>query len=127
MRYLTLAIFILIGYKAPPPSRFKRVYPLISYTHLGPLSIKLQVWLHKRGVFIHNPIRDECTPGFECCSPECRQITIARRLMKSLDKQARSHKPNDGLTDKQREFSEKTGIPARDVSEITKHYGSNPS
>lgn len=30
-------------------------------------SHELQGWLYKRGIYWHNWIIDECTPGFECC------------------------------------------------------------
>ncbi len=35
---------------------------------LDRISLRLQKFLHKRGIAVHNPIRGECTIDFMCCS-----------------------------------------------------------
>ena len=52
-------------------------------------SHELQSWLYKRGIYWHNWIIDECTPGFECCMhkvPE-EDKQILRDLVRAVEEQ----------------------------------------
>jgi hypothetical protein len=40
---------------------------IIKYYIYEWLTIKFQLYLYRRGIWWHNIIRGECTPGFECC------------------------------------------------------------
>lgn len=42
----------------------------------------LQAWLYKRGIYWHNWIIDECTPGFECCMHKVKDKN--KQMLKDL-------------------------------------------
>lgn len=50
------------------------------------LSTKIQFFLYKRHIYWHNTLKNECTPGFECCDKNMipKDIQRQKKLKKVL-------------------------------------------
>lgn len=59
-----------LDYKvSPEPSSYQRdLLDTLQYYTIGWISIQIQEHFRKRGIWLHNYIRGECTRDFECCS-----------------------------------------------------------